>query len=43
VLSTLVVALLVLFLVTVFTLALVHLFPGGPIRSLHDGQTSRKG
>jgi peptide/nickel transport system permease protein len=27
-------ALLVLFLVTVFTLALVHLFPGGPIRSL---------
>jgi peptide/nickel transport system permease protein len=26
--------LLVLFLVTVFTLALVHLFPGGPIRSL---------
>jgi len=27
-------AILVLFLVTVFTLALVHLFPGGPIRSL---------
>jgi len=27
-------ALLVLFLVTVFTLALVHLFPGGPIRAL---------
>jgi len=27
-------ALLVIFLVTVFTLALVHLFPGGPIRSL---------
>jgi peptide/nickel transport system permease protein len=27
-------ALLVVFLVTVFTLALVHLFPGGPIRSL---------
>ena len=27
-------ALLILFLVTVFTLALVHLFPGGPIRSL---------
>jgi peptide/nickel transport system permease protein len=27
-------ALLVLFLVSVFTLALVHLFPGGPIRSL---------
>jgi peptide/nickel transport system permease protein len=27
-------AVLVLFLVTVFTLALVHLFPGGPIRSL---------
>ena len=27
-------ALLVLFLVTVFTLALIHLFPGGPIRSL---------
>jgi peptide/nickel transport system permease protein len=27
-------ALLVLFMVTVFTLALVHLFPGGPIRSL---------
>ncbi|MEP7023179.1 MAG: ABC transporter permease [Actinomycetota bacterium] len=26
--------LLVIFLVTVFTLALVHLFPGGPIRSL---------
>src|SRR5215471_962668 len=26
--------LLVLFLVTVFTLALVHLFPGGPIRAL---------
>ena len=25
-------ALLVVFLVTVFTLALVHLFPGGPIR-----------
>jgi peptide/nickel transport system permease protein len=27
-------ALLIVFLVTVFTLALVHLFPGGPIRSL---------
>ena len=27
-------AILVVFLVTVFTLALVHLFPGGPIRSL---------
>jgi peptide/nickel transport system permease protein len=27
-------AILVLFLVTVFTLALVHLFPGGPIKSL---------
>jgi peptide/nickel transport system permease protein len=27
-------SLLVLFLVSVFTLALVHLFPGGPIRSL---------
>ncbi len=27
-------SLLILFLVTVFTLALVHLFPGGPIRSL---------
>ena len=27
-------AILVLFLVSVFTLALVHLFPGGPIRSL---------
>ncbi|MGH3398121.1 MAG: ABC transporter permease [Streptosporangiaceae bacterium] len=27
-------AILVLFMVTVFTLALVHLFPGGPIRSL---------
>ena len=27
-------ALLVVFLVTVFTLALVHLFPGGPIRAL---------
>jgi peptide/nickel transport system permease protein len=27
-------ALLVIFLVTVFTLALVHLFPGGPIRAL---------
>jgi peptide/nickel transport system permease protein len=27
-------ALLVLFLVTVFTLALVHLFPGGPVRAL---------
>jgi len=27
-------ALLVLFLVSVFTLALVHLFPGGPVRSL---------
>ena len=27
-------ALLVLFMVSVFTLALVHLFPGGPIRSL---------
>ena len=27
-------AVLVLFLVSVFTLALVHLFPGGPIRSL---------
>lgn len=27
-------AILVIFLVTVFTLALVHLFPGGPIRSL---------
>jgi peptide/nickel transport system permease protein len=27
-------ALLVIFLVSVFTLALVHLFPGGPIRSL---------
>ena len=27
-------ALLVVFLVSVFTLALVHLFPGGPIRSL---------
>jgi len=27
-------ALLILFLLTVFTLALVHLFPGGPIRSL---------
>jgi len=27
-------ALVVLFLVTVFTLALIHLFPGGPIRSL---------
>jgi peptide/nickel transport system permease protein len=27
-------ALLVVFLVTVFTLALVHLFPGGPIKSL---------
>jgi peptide/nickel transport system permease protein len=27
-------AILVLFLVTVFTLALIHLFPGGPIRSL---------
>ena len=27
-------ALLVLFLVTVFTLALIHLFPGGPIKSL---------
>jgi peptide/nickel transport system permease protein len=27
-------AILILFLVTVFTLALVHLFPGGPIRSL---------
>ena len=27
-------ALLVVFLVTVFTLALIHLFPGGPIRSL---------
>jgi peptide/nickel transport system permease protein len=27
-------ALVVLFLVTVFTLALVHLFPGGPIRAL---------
>jgi peptide/nickel transport system permease protein len=27
-------ALLILFLVTVFTLALVHLFPGGPIKSL---------
>jgi peptide/nickel transport system permease protein len=27
-------ALLIIFLVTVFTLALVHLFPGGPIRSL---------
>ena len=27
-------SLLILFLVTVFTLALVHLFPGGPIKSL---------
>jgi peptide/nickel transport system permease protein len=27
-------AILVLFMVTVFTLALVHLFPGGPIRAL---------
>jgi len=27
-------ALIVLFIVTVFTLALVHLFPGGPIRAL---------
>ena len=27
-------SLLVLFLVSVFTLALVHLFPGGPIRAL---------
>jgi peptide/nickel transport system permease protein len=27
-------ALLVVFLVTVFTLALVHLFPGGPVRAL---------
>jgi peptide/nickel transport system permease protein len=27
-------ALLVLFLVTVFTLALIHLFPGGPVRAL---------
>ncbi len=27
-------SLLIVFLVTVFTLALVHLFPGGPIRSL---------
>ena len=27
-------ALLIVFLVTVFTLALVHLFPGGPIKSL---------
>ena len=27
-------AILVLFLVTVFTLALVHLFPGGPVRAL---------
>ena len=27
-------ALLVIFMVTVFTLALVHLFPGGPIRAL---------
>ena len=27
-------ALIVLFIVTVFTLALVHLFPGGPIHAL---------
>ena len=27
-------AIIVLFIVTVFTLALVHLFPGGPIRAM---------